>query len=134
MTSKFGSSLADPTYTHLFSLTVLSPIEQVGSATAYLQTGMFSTRRYFVLLISSVLIITWLNLSNDVYDFDTGADKNKTESVVNLVGRDPCYCLLASCPWLHWADMGICGGRKSARNYVTDLCSYLWLHISVPSI
>ncbi|KAH9658086.1 2-carboxy-1,4-naphthoquinone phytyltransferase [Citrus sinensis] len=58
----------------------------VGSATAYLQTGMFSTRRYFVLLISSVLIITWLNLSNDVYDFDTGADKNKTESVVNLVG------------------------------------------------
>ncbi|KAH9697649.1 2-carboxy-1,4-naphthoquinone phytyltransferase [Citrus sinensis] len=58
----------------------------VGSAAAYLQTGMFSARRYFVLLISSVLIITWLNLSNDVYDFDTGADKNKTESVVNLVG------------------------------------------------
>jgi 1,4-dihydroxy-2-naphthoate octaprenyltransferase len=25
--------------------------------------------------------------SNDVYDFDTGADKNKKESVVNLVGR-----------------------------------------------
>lgn len=62
MTSKFGSSLADPTYAHLLSLTVLSPIEQVGSAAAYLQTGMFSARRYFVLLISSVLIITWLNL------------------------------------------------------------------------
>lgn len=44
--------------------------------------------------------------------------------------RDPCCCLLASCPWLRWADMGICGGRKPARNYVTDLCSYLWLHIS----
>jgi len=25
--------------------------------------------------------------SNDVYDFDTGVDKNKNESVVNLVGR-----------------------------------------------
>lgn len=25
--------------------------------------------------------------SNDVYDFDTGADKNKKESVVNLFGR-----------------------------------------------
>lgn len=25
--------------------------------------------------------------SNDVYDFDTGADKNKKESVVNLIGR-----------------------------------------------
>ncbi|KAM5579405.1 2-carboxy-1,4-naphthoquinone phytyltransferase, chloroplastic [Rosa sericea] len=58
----------------------------VGSAAAYLETGTFSSWRYSVLLISSVLIITWLNLSNDVYDFDTGADKNKLESVVNLVG------------------------------------------------
>ncbi|KAL4362197.1 hypothetical protein GQ457_04G003840 [Hibiscus cannabinus] len=58
----------------------------VGGAAAYLQTGLFSARRYVVLLVSSVLIITWLNLSNDVYDFDTGADKNKKESVVNLVG------------------------------------------------
>ncbi|KAK1566871.1 hypothetical protein Q3G72_011351 [Acer saccharum] len=58
----------------------------VGAAATYLQTGTFSTRRYLVLLVSSVLIITWLNLSNDVYDFDTGADKNKKESVVNLVG------------------------------------------------
>ncbi|XP_050106005.1 2-carboxy-1,4-naphthoquinone phytyltransferase, chloroplastic [Malus sylvestris] len=58
----------------------------VGSAAAYLQTGMFSAQRYSILLISSVLIITWLNLSNDVYDFDTGADINKKESVVNLVG------------------------------------------------
>ncbi|KAL5790060.1 hypothetical protein ACOSQ2_004948 [Xanthoceras sorbifolium] len=58
----------------------------VGAAAAYLQTGTFSARRYLVLLASSVLIITWLNLSNDVYDFDTGADKNKKESVVNLVG------------------------------------------------
>ncbi|XP_020222253.1 2-carboxy-1,4-naphthoquinone phytyltransferase, chloroplastic [Cajanus cajan] len=58
----------------------------VGSAAAYLQTGIFSARCYFVLLASSVLVITWLNLSNDVYDFDTGVDKNKKESVVNLVG------------------------------------------------
>ncbi|KAL0357056.1 UNVERIFIED_CONTAM: 2-carboxy-1,4-naphthoquinone phytyltransferase, chloroplastic [Sesamum calycinum] len=39
-----------------------------------------------MLVVSSVFIIAWLNLSNDVYDFDTGADKNKKESVVNLVG------------------------------------------------
>ncbi|XWS54531.1 hypothetical protein CRYUN_Cryun10bG0097000 [Craigia yunnanensis] len=58
----------------------------VGGAVAYLQTGLFSARRYIMLLASSVLIITWINLSNDVYDFDTGADKNKKESVVNLVG------------------------------------------------
>lgn len=58
----------------------------VGSAAAYSLTGLCSTRRYLVILASSVLIITWLNLSNDVYDFDTGADINKKESVVNLVG------------------------------------------------
>lgn len=34
----------------------------VGSAAAYFLTGLFSTRRYLVLLASSVLIITWLNL------------------------------------------------------------------------
>ncbi|XP_010520880.1 PREDICTED: 2-carboxy-1,4-naphthoquinone phytyltransferase, chloroplastic isoform X2 [Tarenaya hassleriana] len=58
----------------------------VGGAAAYLETGSFSAGRYLTLLVSSVLTITWLNLSNDVYDFDTGADKNKKESVVNLVG------------------------------------------------
>ncbi|XP_072986242.1 2-carboxy-1,4-naphthoquinone phytyltransferase, chloroplastic isoform X1 [Typha latifolia] len=58
----------------------------VGSAAAYLHTGLFFAKRYLVLLTASVLVITWLNLSNDVYDFDTGADKNKKESVVNIVG------------------------------------------------
>lgn len=58
----------------------------VGFTTAYLHTGLFFARRYFVLLSASILIITWLNLSNDVYDFDTGADRDKKESVVNIVG------------------------------------------------
>ncbi|KAM5551061.1 large ribosomal subunit protein eL24-like [Rosa sericea] len=40
--------------------------KKVGSAAAYLETGIFSSWRYSILLISSVLIITWLNLSNDV--------------------------------------------------------------------
>ncbi|KAF8079494.1 hypothetical protein N665_1024s0021 [Sinapis alba] len=58
----------------------------VGASAAYLETGLVQVRRYVTLMLSSVLIITWLNLSNDVYDFDTGADKNKKESVVNMVG------------------------------------------------
>lgn len=58
----------------------------VGSSAAYLETGMFFSKRYFALLVSSILIITWLNLSNDVYDFDAGADKDKKESVVNILG------------------------------------------------
>ncbi|EPS59958.1 hypothetical protein M569_14848, partial [Genlisea aurea] len=59
----------------------------VGSAAAYLQTGLYFWNRYLVLLVSFVIVIAWLNLSNDVYDFDTGADVNKRESVVNLSGN-----------------------------------------------
>uniref|UniRef100_A0A1D1Y9L9 1,4-dihydroxy-2-naphthoate polyprenyltransferase, chloroplastic n=1 Tax=Anthurium amnicola TaxID=1678845 RepID=A0A1D1Y9L9_9ARAE len=58
----------------------------VGSSAAYLKAGFFSSMRYLALLSASILVITWLNLSNDVYDFDTGADRNKKESVVNIVG------------------------------------------------
>ncbi|KAG8368641.1 hypothetical protein BUALT_Bualt15G0066700 [Buddleja alternifolia] len=58
----------------------------VGTAAAYWQTGLYSSWRYFMILASYILVIAWLNLSNDVYDFDTGADKNKKESVVNLFG------------------------------------------------
>ncbi|KAL6645229.1 hypothetical protein ACP70R_016837 [Stipagrostis hirtigluma subsp. patula] len=58
----------------------------VGSASAYYHAGLFFAKRYFVLLAAAVLVITWLNLSNDVYDSDTGADKNKKESVVNIIG------------------------------------------------
>ncbi|XP_073311673.1 2-carboxy-1,4-naphthoquinone phytyltransferase, chloroplastic-like isoform X2 [Primulina huaijiensis] len=57
----------------------------VGSAVAYWQTGHCCAKRYLTLLVSSVLVIAWLNLSNDVHDFDKGADRNKKESVVNLV-------------------------------------------------
>ncbi|XP_042007580.1 2-carboxy-1,4-naphthoquinone phytyltransferase, chloroplastic-like [Salvia splendens] len=58
----------------------------VGSAAAYLETGQYFVNRFLRLCVSSACIIAWLNLSNDVYDFDTGADKNKKESVVNLAG------------------------------------------------
>lgn len=58
----------------------------VGAAAAYLQSGVFFGGRYWLLLGSSVLVITWLNLSNDAYDAETGVDKNKKESVVNITG------------------------------------------------
>ncbi|KAH6789954.1 UbiA prenyltransferase family protein [Perilla frutescens var. frutescens] len=58
----------------------------VGSAAAYLETGQYFGDRFLKLLVSSVSIMAWVNLSNDVYDFDIGADKNKKESVVSLAG------------------------------------------------
>ncbi|PSB01456.1 2-carboxy-1,4-naphthoquinone phytyltransferase [Merismopedia glauca] len=38
-------------------------------------------------LISSVLILAWVNLSNDVFDAQTGIDINKASSIVNLTGN-----------------------------------------------
>ncbi|CAN1243227.1 2-carboxy-1,4-naphthoquinone phytyltransferase, chloroplastic, partial [Linum perenne] len=139
----------------------------VGAAAAYLQTGIFSAKRYFTLLISSVLIITWLNLrtagtsmflpcqlsrkdlesfhhdpsdsfdyslmaSNDVYDFDTGADKNKKESVVNLVGSRSgafiaaYFCLIAGFTGLTWTCVGSRSIRANLLLTWAIICGYIY--------
>jgi 1,4-dihydroxy-2-naphthoate octaprenyltransferase len=38
-------------------------------------------------LSAAVLILAWINLSNDVFDAETGIDKNKRHSLVNLTGN-----------------------------------------------
>lgn len=38
-------------------------------------------------LLAAISIIAWLNLSNDVFDADTGIDRNKRHSIVNLTGQ-----------------------------------------------
>ncbi|PIN10200.1 1,4-dihydroxy-2-naphthoate polyprenyltransferase [Handroanthus impetiginosus] len=87
----------------------------VGTAAAYLQTGEYSLERYFILLASFVLVNAWVNLSNDVYDFDTGADKNKKESVVNMVGSRTAIHILS---WLMLAlgFAGLASVAMEARN------------------
>lgn len=57
-----------------------------GTALAYQETGVFNLKILFTFLLSAILIIAWLNLSNDVFDSDTGIDVNKHHSVVNLTG------------------------------------------------
>lgn len=104
----------------------------VGSAAAYLQTGIFSAKCYFVLLASSVLVITWLNLSNDVYDFDTGVDKNKKESVVNLVGsRTGIFvvaylCLALGFIGLTWAAIEAGNLRSVLFLTCAIICGYIY--------
>ncbi len=58
-----------------------------GTAVAWAETSLFNQRIFFTFLGSAILIIAWLNLSNDVFDADTGIDKNKAHSVVNLTGN-----------------------------------------------
>lgn len=104
----------------------------VGSATAYLQTGMFLSRRYFELLVSSFFIITWLNISNDVYDFDTGADKNKKESVVNLVGNRSVAAIAAYLSLfigvfaLSWVSADVGDPRSLFLLACAFMCGYLY--------
>ena len=59
----------------------------VGTATAYALTDLFNAQTFFTFLGSAILIIAWLNLSNDVFDSETGIDINKAHSVVNLTGN-----------------------------------------------
>ncbi|MGF1515184.1 MAG: 2-carboxy-1,4-naphthoquinone phytyltransferase [Elainellaceae cyanobacterium] len=56
----------------------------VGSAIAWAQTGRLDWGIFYTFLLSAIAIIAWLNLSNDVFDADTGIDRNKAHSVVNL--------------------------------------------------
>eukprot|EP01018_Ginkgo_biloba_P016685 Gb_39246 [translate_table: standard] len=104
----------------------------VGSAAAYLQTHMFYARRYFLLSFSAVLIITWLNLSNDAYDFDTGADKNKKESVVNITGshsgvlRTANLCLVLGFIGLLYGAMQAGDVRVAGLLFCAILCGYVY--------
>ena len=58
-----------------------------GTALAYGETGIFHLDIFLIFLLSGICIIAWLNLSNDVFDSDTGIDVNKAHSVVNLTGN-----------------------------------------------
>ncbi|KAI3803810.1 hypothetical protein L1987_31972 [Smallanthus sonchifolius] len=109
----------------------LAPLT-VGTAAAYLQTGLCSAKQYVLLLSSSVLIITWLNLSNDVYDFDTGADVNKKESVVNMLGSRS-GTLVAALLLLCVGSMGLVWASVEAGNMRSMLllasaitCGYIY--------
>jgi 1,4-dihydroxy-2-naphthoate octaprenyltransferase len=59
----------------------------VGSALAFTETQTWHSQVFWTFMSSAILITAWLNLSNDVFDAETGIDKNKAHSVVNLTGN-----------------------------------------------
>lgn len=59
----------------------------VGTAVAVTETHCLRISTFSLFLLSAIFIIAWLNLSNDVFDSETGIDKNKAHSVVNLTGN-----------------------------------------------
>jgi 1,4-dihydroxy-2-naphthoate octaprenyltransferase len=64
----------------------IAPIA-MGTALAFAHTQIFQPQVFFTFLSAAILIIAWLNLSNDVFDSETGIDVNKAHSVVNLTGN-----------------------------------------------
>ncbi len=77
----------------------------VGTATAFGETGRFDLSIFGTFLTSAILIIAWLNISNDVFDADTGIDKNKAHSIVNLTGNKSLMFWLANA----FLSLGILG-------------------------
>ncbi len=59
----------------------------VGSAVACAASGRIDLNILGTFILSAIAIIAWLNISNDVFDSDTGIDVNKAESLVNLTGN-----------------------------------------------
>jgi 2-carboxy-1,4-naphthoquinone phytyltransferase len=59
----------------------------LGSAVAYADTRTLNWEILGIFVVSAVLILAWENLTNDVFDSDTGIDRHKPHSLVNLTGN-----------------------------------------------
>lgn len=69
----------------MYSVAIIPII--VGTAVAFAETNQLNQSIFLTFLMSAILILAWENLSNDVFDSETGIDKNKAHSVVNLTGN-----------------------------------------------
>lgn len=68
----------------------------VGSAVAFAETNRFNASIFLTFLLSAILILAWENLSNDVFDSETGVDVNKANSLVNITGNKPLIFWIAN--------------------------------------
>jgi 1,4-dihydroxy-2-naphthoate octaprenyltransferase len=59
----------------------------IGSAVAFAETKYFHPAVFSTFIAAAIFILAWENLSNDVFDSETGIDKNKAHSLVNLIGN-----------------------------------------------
>lgn len=59
----------------------------VGTAVAFADTKVIHGGVFTTFLTAAIFILAWENLSNDVFDSETGIDQNKAHSLVNLTGN-----------------------------------------------
>ncbi len=61
----------------------------VGTAVAYAETKNFNVGVFSTFVGAAILILAWENITNDVFDSETGIDQNKHHSLVNLTDNKP---------------------------------------------
>jgi 1,4-dihydroxy-2-naphthoate phytyltransferase len=71
----------------MYSVAVMPIV--VGSVVANADTGAFDQGIFLTFLMAAVFILAWENLSNDVFDAETGIDANKHHSLVALTRNKP---------------------------------------------
>lgn len=89
----------------LWQAAIKWPMYSVAVMPAFLAAGTLQGlelrprwEQLILFLLAAVLLLAWENLSNDVFDADTGVDsKGKPHSVVNLSGRRDRVALAANC-------------------------------------
>jgi 2-carboxy-1,4-naphthoquinone phytyltransferase len=59
----------------------------VGTAVAFAETKSLNLVVFSTFIAAAILILAWENISNDVFDSETGIDENKHHSLVNLTGN-----------------------------------------------
>lgn len=59
----------------------------VGGAVAFAENKVFNVAIFSTFIVAAILILAWENISNDVFDSETGIDINKHHSLVNLTGK-----------------------------------------------
>ena len=88
------TSFAEQSNTKLWLAAIKPPMYSVaiipiwvGTAVAFAENRIINGAIFSTFLASAILIIAWINLSNDVFDSETGVDENKAHSLVNLTGN-----------------------------------------------
>ena len=59
----------------------------VGTTVAFAESKTIHSEIFSTFLSAAIFILAWMNLSNDVFDSETGIDENKAHSLVNLTGN-----------------------------------------------
>jgi 1,4-dihydroxy-2-naphthoate octaprenyltransferase len=77
-----------------------------GTAIAFYHTQQLNWRNFLTFVIAAILVLAWENLSNDVFDSETGIDKNKAHSLVNLTGNKNLVFAIANVACSAWALLG----------------------------